>query len=63
MAYAHKRHVEDLLKMVDEKMALLRAHTLTVQTSTYTNEGFKVCYLNPGIYIDADGQVQQFQTC
>lgn len=53
-------HIEDLLKMVDEKLSYLRSHDLTMQTATYTNEGFKICYLNPGLYIDHDGQVRKF---
>lgn len=52
MEHAHDTDIENLLKMVDAELKDLRSSDGNMQTSSYENRGFKICYLNPGINDD-----------
>lgn len=55
MLHAHDTDVEEMLKMVDYQLAELKSEHKTMQTSSYTNEGFnRRCYIHPGIYREND---------
>lgn len=53
MDHAHNKHIEDMFKIVDQKLERLRAEQKSMQTSSYLSQGFnKKCYLHPGIYLE-----------
>uniref|UniRef100_A0A1Y1LKQ5 Caspase family p10 domain-containing protein n=1 Tax=Photinus pyralis TaxID=7054 RepID=A0A1Y1LKQ5_PHOPY len=54
MLRAHDTHLEDIFKLIDSELAHLRSAEYTMQTSMYTNIGFKTCYVHPGIYLDGN---------
>jgi len=49
MEHACDTDVEDMLKMVDQKLATLMSEVGSRQTSTYENRGFRKLYFNPGL--------------
>lgn len=49
MEHACDTDVEDMLKMVDQKLATLTCEEGSLQTSTYENRGFRKFYFNPGL--------------
>lgn len=57
MQDACKMHIEEMLKLVDSKLKNLRSEGNTMQTSSYTNQGFQNCYIHPGIYYE-NGQIK-----
>lgn len=57
MDHAHDTDVENLLKKVSHSLENQRSITLSAQSSTFQNVGFKTCYLNPGIYKE-DGKTK-----
>lgn len=57
--YAHKYHIEDILKIVWKRVAIHRSDRMSMQTATYTNIGFQQLYLNPGIY-EERGELRKF---
>lgn len=57
MNYAYNTHIEDIFKMIDLRLAALRSSSKTMQTSMFTNVGFKTCFVHPKIYMD-DGIVK-----
>lgn len=59
MREAHRLHIENLLKLVDEKLKTMRSAHLTSQTSMFHNIAFKTCFLHPGIY-EENGQLKMF---
>lgn len=61
MLHSCNTHIEDMLKIVDNKLENLRSENQTMQTSVYTNQGFKNCYIHPGIYSE-NGQLKYFET-
>nr|CAD7596664.1 unnamed protein product [Timema genevievae] len=55
MEHAHDTDVEDMLKMVDQKLANSASEVHSMQTSCYENRGFRrKFYFNPGIYSDTE---------
>ncbi|KAF5273982.1 hypothetical protein FQA39_LY01098 [Lamprigera yunnana] len=58
MDRACNTHLENIFKIIDSKLETLRSGKRTMQTSMYTNIGFKTCYVHPGIYLD--GQVIKY---
>ncbi|KAL3267710.1 hypothetical protein HHI36_006841 [Cryptolaemus montrouzieri] len=61
MEKAHDTQLIEMLNEVDRKMKMLSSQDYTMQTSSYTSNGFnKSLYFNPGIYLDASGNVQKF---
>lgn len=62
MEKAHNTHIVDMLNEVDRKLKNYSSPEFTMQTSSYTSNGFnKSCYLNPGIYLDDEGNIQRFK--
>lgn len=49
MEHACDTDVEDMLKMVDQKLATLISEEGSLQTSSYENRGFRKFYFNPGL--------------
>jgi len=49
MEHACDTDVEDMLKMVDQKLATLKSEGGSLQTSSYENRGFRKLYFNPGL--------------
>jgi hypothetical protein len=49
MEHACDTDVEDMLKMVDQKLATLRSEGGSMQTSSYEDRGFRKLYFNPGL--------------
>jgi len=49
MEHACDTDVEDMLKMVDQKLATLKTEEGLRQTSSYENRGFRKLYFNPGL--------------
>jgi len=49
MEHAWNTDVEDMLKMVDQKLATLISEEGSLQTSSYENRGFRKLYFNPGL--------------
>ncbi|KAK4875469.1 hypothetical protein RN001_011891 [Aquatica leii] len=54
MKRAHNTHLENIFKILDNKLARLRSARQTIQTSMFTNIGFQTCYVHPGIYLDGN---------
>ncbi|KAF5303792.1 hypothetical protein FQR65_LT08127 [Abscondita terminalis] len=54
MTHAHDTHLEDIFKIIDNKLSGLRSGRRTMQTSMYYNIGFKKCYIHPGIYLEGN---------
>ncbi|XP_021932824.1 caspase-2-like isoform X2 [Zootermopsis nevadensis] len=50
MEHACDTDIEDMLKMVDQKLATLMAEDGSLQTSSYENIGFRKFYFNPGLF-------------
>ncbi|KAK5644892.1 hypothetical protein RI129_006192 [Pyrocoelia pectoralis] len=54
MDHAHDTNLEDIFKLIDYQLSVLRSGKNTMQTSMYTNIGFKTCFVHPGIYLDCN---------
>lgn len=54
MDHAHDTNLEDVFKLIDFQLSILRSGKNTMQTSMYTNIGFKTCFVHPGIYLDGN---------
>ncbi|KAF2903099.1 hypothetical protein ILUMI_03087 [Ignelater luminosus] len=52
MNFACTKHMEEIFKMVDSQLSYLRSAQKTMQTSMFTNLGFKNCYVHPKIYME-----------
>lgn len=51
--HAHEMHLEDMLKLIGEKLKTLRSPEGYLQTPAYYNHGFfKLLFFNPGVYED-----------
>ncbi|KAI4461926.1 caspase [Holotrichia oblita] len=52
MQYAHSHHIETMLHLVDDHLSILQSDNVdkTMQTPNFYNMGFRLCFLNPGIY-------------
>ncbi|XP_055852801.1 caspase Dronc-like [Episyrphus balteatus] len=49
--HAHDTHIEDMLKLIGEKLKSLRSQEGYLQTPAYYNHGFnKLLFFNPGVY-------------
>ncbi|PNF19850.1 Caspase-2 [Cryptotermes secundus] len=55
MEHACDTDVEDMLKLVDQKLATLTAEDGSLQTSSYENRGFRKLYFNPGLFDPPSG--------
>lgn len=60
MEHAHDTDIENLLKVVDYNLKHLRSADGNMQTSSYENRGFRLCYLHPGIYQDENNQMRKY---
>ncbi|XP_047113086.1 caspase-2 [Schistocerca piceifrons] len=53
MEHAWNTDIEDMLKIVDQRISALMSDRSSVQTTSYENRGFcKKLYFNPGLYDD-----------
>lgn len=52
MEHAHDTDIENLLKLVDVELKDLCSEDGNMQTTSYENRAFKVCYLHPGLHQD-----------
>lgn len=61
MEHACDMHIEEMLKIVDNRLEpLCSERDYSRQTSAYTNQGFKNCYIHPGIYKE-NNQIKHFE--
>lgn len=54
MDHAHNTNLEDIFKLIDFQLSILCSGKNTLQTSMYTNIGFKTCFVHPGIYLEGN---------
>ncbi|GJQ75905.1 cysteine-type endopeptidase [Trypoxylus dichotomus] len=61
MGYAHNQDIERMLHLVDQHLSTLQSDNLdkTMQTPNFYNIGFRLCFLNPGIY-EEDRQLRKY---
>ncbi|XP_022917955.1 caspase-6-like isoform X2 [Onthophagus taurus] len=60
MLHAWEYDVERLLHMVDKELSMWQSEVnRTMQTTGFYNSGFRLCYLNPGIY-EHNGHMHRF---
>ncbi|XP_044754114.1 caspase-3-like [Coccinella septempunctata] len=61
MEKAHNTDIVSMLNEVDRKLRSRASPQYTMQTASYTSNGFnKLLYFNPGIYLDNVGNTQRF---
>ncbi|KAK9889618.1 hypothetical protein WA026_006992 [Henosepilachna vigintioctopunctata] len=62
MKKAYNTDIVQMLNEVDRNLKDFSTDNYTIQTSSYTSNGFnKLLYFNPGIYKDNSGNVMKFQ--
>lgn len=58
--YAHEMHLEDMLKLIGDKLKSLRSPEGYIQTPAYYNHGFnKLLFFNPGAYEEEEKHLNE----